>query len=184
MKLREHTRLELRRLFKELRATAVYVTHDQAEAMAIADRCVVMSNGRIQQIGTPLEVYSNPANAFVADFMGSSNIFGVERNDPASGRVDLGWGTFVVGTPRPDTANVCIKPKDVMLGAEGTADNSFAARVVTRTFLGDFFKIVVAPAAAPSVELALHVFEYASPPDEGDTVFVRFPPQHLKPLAS
>ena len=185
VKLREHTRLELRRLFKELQATAVYVTHDQAEAMAIADRCIVMSNGRIQQIGTPLEVYSNPANTFVADFMGSSNIFRAATSDTSSGTVDIGWGSFAVRHPRPDTASVCIKPKDVMLVADGTADNSFEAKVIARSFLGDFFKIVVAPTAALSVEIALHVFQYdAAPPAESDVVWARFPPQHLQPLAS
>jgi ABC-type Fe3+/spermidine/putrescine transport system ATPase subunit len=132
-----------------------------------------------------LEVYSNPANAFVADLMGSSNIFNAATSDPYSGAVDIGWDSFAVQHPRPDTASVCIKPKDVMLVADGTADNSFEAKVIARSFLGDFFKIVVAPTAALSVEIALHVFQYdAAPPAEGDVIWVRFPPQHLQPLAS
>src|SRR5690606_15026756 len=69
--LRVHTRLEIARLHRELRATMIYVTHDQVEAMTLADRIVVMNAGRIEQIGTPMELYNDPANTFVAGFIGS-----------------------------------------------------------------------------------------------------------------
>ncbi|MBN14578.1 MAG: sugar ABC transporter ATP-binding protein [Pelagibacterium sp.] len=69
--LRVNTRLEIARLHRELSATMVYVTHDQVEAMTLADRIVVMNAGRIEQIGTPMELYNNPANLFVAGFIGS-----------------------------------------------------------------------------------------------------------------
>jgi multiple sugar transport system ATP-binding protein len=69
--LRVNTRLEIARLHRELKATMIYVTHDQVEAMTLADRIVVMNAGRIEQIGTPMELYNNPANTFVAGFIGS-----------------------------------------------------------------------------------------------------------------
>ena len=69
--LRVHTRLEIARLHRELKATMIYVTHDQVEAMTLADKIVVMNAGRIEQIGSPMELYNNPANTFVAGFIGS-----------------------------------------------------------------------------------------------------------------
>jgi multiple sugar transport system ATP-binding protein len=69
--LRVNTRLEIARLHRQLKATMIYVTHDQVEAMTLADRIVVMNAGRIEQIGTPMELYNNPANLFVAGFIGS-----------------------------------------------------------------------------------------------------------------
>ena len=69
--LRVNTRLEIARLHRELKATMIYVTHDQVEAMTLADKIVVMNAGRIEQIGSPMELYNNPANTFVAGFIGS-----------------------------------------------------------------------------------------------------------------
>ncbi len=69
--LRVNTRLEIARLHRQLSATMVYVTHDQVEAMTLADRIVVMNAGRIEQIGTPMQLYNSPANLFVAGFIGS-----------------------------------------------------------------------------------------------------------------
>ena len=73
-KLRVVMRNELRELQRRLGKTTIYVTHDQSEALALSDRIVVMSNGRIEQIGSPREIYERPANAFVADFIGNSNL--------------------------------------------------------------------------------------------------------------
>jgi multiple sugar transport system ATP-binding protein len=82
-KLRLHMRTELQRIQEELETTSVYVTHDQTEAMTMADRIVILSDGTIQQVGTPEEVYAEPANKFVADFIGSPsmNFFDVELLD-------------------------------------------------------------------------------------------------------
>src|SRR4029077_3422472 len=72
-KLREKMRFELKRLQRELRITTIYVTHDQSEALALSHEIAAISEGRIQQIGTPREIYERPLNAFVADFVGSTN---------------------------------------------------------------------------------------------------------------
>ena len=69
--LRVQTRLELARLHKELKATMIYVTHDQVEAMTLADKVVVLNGGRVEQVGSPLELYNHPVNLFVAGFLGT-----------------------------------------------------------------------------------------------------------------
>jgi len=73
-KLRRDMRLEIRRICKENRLTAIYVTHDRAEALSMADRLAVFRNGRIEQLGTPEEVYRHPLNSFVANFIGETNL--------------------------------------------------------------------------------------------------------------
>jgi iron(III) transport system ATP-binding protein len=86
-KLRESTRIEIRKLQRRLGITSVYVTHDQEEAMTLSDRVVIMHEGRIQQIGTPPEIYAHPANRFVADFIGKANFLDAEvaAIDPSTG---------------------------------------------------------------------------------------------------
>ena len=76
VKLRRHMQLELKRIQHELGTTFVYVTHDQEEALAMSDRIAVMSDGRVEQLGTPREIYEHPASAFVADFVGTVNVIG------------------------------------------------------------------------------------------------------------
>src|SRR5688500_464444 len=91
-KLRERMRFELKRLQRELRITTVYVTHDQSEALALSHSIAVMNGGRIEQLGSPREVYERPRNQFVADFVGSTNFIkgSVERTDPDAGFYRIG----------------------------------------------------------------------------------------------
>src|SRR5436305_1563371 len=109
-KLREQLRVEIDRLLRRLGITAVYVTHDQAEAMALGDRIVVMEKGRIAQAGTPQEIYHRPATAFVADFIGTMNRLAGEIVDGhlvvAAGRLPLG---------RVAAREVMFRPEDVRL---------------------------------------------------------------------
>jgi ABC-type sugar transport system ATPase subunit len=104
--LRTHARAELRRLHKTLRATAIYVTHDQEEAMTLGDRVAVMRDGAIEQLAPPLEVYGHPANTFVARFIGAPPMNLV----PAAMVVDL-----------PAAAQAGIRPQDVVIGSSGRA---------------------------------------------------------------
>ncbi len=99
--LRSTVRFEIARLHKQLGATMVYVTHDQVEAMTLADRIVVMDQGVVQQVGTPEELYRRPANLFVAGFIGSPRMNFLEGELTGSGEVRLGRGKTVVGV-RPD----------------------------------------------------------------------------------
>jgi putative spermidine/putrescine transport system ATP-binding protein len=141
-KLREQLRVEIDRLLRSLDITAVYVTHDQAEAMALGDRIVVMERGRIAQAGTPQEVYHQPATAFVADFIGTMNRISGEISDGhlvwPSGRLPLG---------SIDSRDVMFRPEDVRLVDAG--EHHFHGTVVSSFFLGDHTRLVV-DAGAPS----------------------------------
>ncbi len=144
-KLREEMRFEIRELISRLGITAVYVTHDQAEALAIADRVAVMNEGRIEQIGTPDEIYECPQSKFVADFIGLSNFLqgqvislegglavvemgGVRLMVPAEAETQVGQGLLVF-----------IRPNDIdLLPADHEeAENVFGAVVDKLTYLGD-----------------------------------------------
>ncbi|MCD8020700.1 MAG: ABC transporter ATP-binding protein [Clostridiales bacterium] len=120
LKLRQDMQYELMRLKEELGITFIYVTHDQEEALTMSDKVVVMNQGYIQQMGTPEDIYNEPQNAFVADFIGDSNILDgimvkdelVEILGQRFACVDVGFGTN-----RP--VDVVIRPEDVVLGKEG-----------------------------------------------------------------
>ena len=107
-KLRIQMREELRNLQRRLGKTSIYVTHDQTEALALSDRIAVLSHGRIEQIGTPGEIYERPATAFVAEFIGSSNMLRariVEQRRRRHDRRDRGWAAAAL-PPRARTASV------------------------------------------------------------------------------
>ncbi|HXH35933.1 MAG TPA: ABC transporter ATP-binding protein [Plantibacter sp.] len=116
--LRLEMRTEIRRLHQELELTTVYVTHDQQEAMSLADRMVVLRNGRVQQIGTPEEIYASPSTSFVASFMGYRNIFPARVARQQDGRVTISAdgvelnGIAAQGTPTDDVI-VAVRPEDV-----------------------------------------------------------------------
>jgi iron(III) transport system ATP-binding protein len=189
-KLREKTRFELRRIFKELHISALYVTHDQSEALAIADRCIVMEKGQIQQIGTPIELYTQPNCVFVADFMGSSNILRGTLNAADSQNIDVQWATFQYACPVPSDrgkdAMVCIRPKDISLDHNDPhRENTFQARITVKTFAGDFYKFLITPLQKPEVEVLVHVYDYENAVSmaEGETVYVSFPAPFCRLIA-
>jgi multiple sugar transport system ATP-binding protein len=125
-RLREHMRAEIKKLHREIGATSIYVTHDQIEAMTLADRIVALDAGQVQQIGSPLELYDRPANLFVAGFIGSPamNMFPA-RLQRGDGRLSLQHEAFtmaldattVIGGGEPDTAlTVGIRPEHIAVG--------------------------------------------------------------------
>jgi iron(III) transport system ATP-binding protein len=133
-KLRVDMRAELRQLQRKLGITAIYVTHDQEEANAIADRIAVLDQGRIQQTGTPLDLYDQPANRFVATFLGTANL--VEGHVAADGRFLSSDGFALAGVgSTPGPACIAVRPQDVVVGAAG---NGIPATVIEREFLGGF----------------------------------------------
>jgi putative spermidine/putrescine transport system ATP-binding protein len=149
LKLRLAMRKELRDLQRRLGKTTIYVTHDQGEALALSDRIVVMSNGHIEQIGSPREIYEQPANAFVADFIGSSNLLDavvVSVDDGATIiRTDLGLtlrGAHSSHTPG-NRVVAMIRPEHVRLRSadEPAGENALAARIVEATYLGQDFQL-------------------------------------------
>jgi iron(III) transport system ATP-binding protein len=147
-KLRERMRWELKQLQRQTGITFVYVTHDQAEAMALSDRVAVMHEGRLQQVGSPREVYLRPANRVVADFMGLVNLVSVRVAEPPDGEgealVSLGDGLrFRAGLPPGASPGrevlLAIRPEHIQLLRGGAPDASLAmGRIEESTFLGNF----------------------------------------------
>ena len=177
-KLREAMQVELRLLQQRLGITTVIVTHDQREAMTMSDLVVVMDDARVQQVGTPLEIYRNPLNTFVADFIGSSNLLPVT----VAGRTSVELAGQLLTTPAIGTdlaeggpATLSIRPEDVHVlppGAEG--ENRIAGRV---TFVRDFGASVETHVRCDGVE----VISVAAPKDRPDVarddeVTVELPP--------
>jgi iron(III) transport system ATP-binding protein len=131
-KLRVEMRAELRRLQRKLGITAIYVTHDQEEANAIADRIAVLNEGRIQQIGTPVELYDCPANRFVATFLGTVNL--IDGQIETDGRFVTSDGFALAGIGGPaGAAQVSIRPQAIAIGP---ADGGIAATITEHEFLG------------------------------------------------
>jgi len=116
--LRAQTRLEIKKLHQKLGATIVFVTHDQVEAMTMADRIVIMRDGHIQQIGTPTDVYRNPANTFVARFIGSPSMNMLAGSTTATGIALDAIGHFAIAPGLAESARVLVgvRPDDLLVG--------------------------------------------------------------------
>jgi iron(III) transport system ATP-binding protein len=140
--LRQQMRSEIRRICKSQRLTTIYVTHDQKEALSVADRIAVMNVGRIAQIGTPAELYHHPQSPFVASFIGETNLLEgtVISRDGGMARVRTAAGEFVVeGTPASDRVTLSLRPEQLRIVPDGTpaSPNRLTGRVTETTFLGD-----------------------------------------------
>jgi iron(III) transport system ATP-binding protein len=156
-KLREKMRFELKRLQRELKITTVYVTHDQSEALALSHQIAVMHDGRIQQIGSPRDIYERPGNQFVADFVGTTNFIEgtVVGREPAQAgwyrvRTEIGDITATAAHElRPDErAVLSVRPEDVELAeALPEGGNVWEGRVDQKVFLGEAvdFQVKVGP---------------------------------------
>jgi putative spermidine/putrescine transport system ATP-binding protein len=165
-KLRDHMQIEVKRLHRETGTTIVYVTHDQEEALALSDRICLLNHARIEQLGTPQEIYARPATAFAADFIGISNIFrGRFEADPSGlARLVTPQGSFqapahAVAQPRQEAALV-VRPEQMALGAG--AANAVAGRVADTVYAGSETRVLV--------DL-----------DGGGTVIARLPPGRAPP---
>jgi putative spermidine/putrescine transport system ATP-binding protein len=143
-KLRLQMRREIRRLHQTLHLTTVYVTHDQEEALALADRIVILNHGRVQQVGTPDELYNRPASAYVADFMGYRNLFELPVVSQEGSRIIVGRsGLRLVGVAQDEIvrgrAVVAIRPEDIRVAGVGggtTGGNTVRVRVEVAEFRG------------------------------------------------
>jgi putative spermidine/putrescine transport system ATP-binding protein len=162
--LRDEMRVELKRLQERLGTTMIFVTHDQAEALILSDRVVVMEAGRVEQIGRPEEVYRRPATPFVARFLGRANFFAgtVEKTDADAIVVAAEGGLSLVATARAGMAagqrvQVAIRQESIRLGPAGGAvarSNRFAATVVFHAFAGQAHHYVVQLADGRELEVA------------------------------
>jgi putative spermidine/putrescine transport system ATP-binding protein len=137
-KLREEMQVEIRLLQQKLKITTILVTHDQREAMTLADSVIVMSGGRIQQIGNPLDIYRNPVNKFVASFIGMSNLFDVRVADERSVRFAdclIEVDTMPDSVSAGDSATLSVRPENVLVNRLPGAGGGFTG---TLTFVRDF----------------------------------------------
>lgn len=142
-KLREGLRAELGRLLNELSLTAIYVTHDQVEAMSLGHELIIMQGGRIEQAGTPLEVYTRPATPFVATFLGSANLLEGECLQ-IHGQIRLRLPFAEIPAPEGATAGPCqvmVRPEDVSIVAD--CDSQLRGEVISSVFLGNQARLTV-----------------------------------------
>ncbi len=146
-KLRERLREELRSILKEIGITSIYVTHDQAEAMAISDQIALMNEGRIVQKGKPEDLYERPVNKFVADFVGKGNfLIGkvLESSGSATWLALKGLGKILCSQKVPKSSNllVLLRPEFLEISpfveSEGIGDNRWQGRIVRRTYGGSY----------------------------------------------
>jgi putative spermidine/putrescine transport system ATP-binding protein len=138
-KLRDTLRQDLNALLRRIGITAVYVTHDQGEAMALGDRIVVMGKGRVEQIGKPREVYFAPTSRFVAEFIGTMNRL---SGTAVNGHVEVDGGRIPLRAPRTGALDVLIRPEGLTLSSE--AEAHLRGRVQQALFLGDRLRLVIA----------------------------------------
>lgn len=175
-KLRERARVWLRELQERLNVTTIYVTHDQAEALAVSDRIAVMSMGRMRQLGTPREIYERPADSFVADFIGSSNFFDgtMLENGTDKARIRLADGSEIVTPPgaaaKDGSVVVAIRPEKIELSS-AAGQNTMRVSIDQRTYLGSVWQYAV---RSGSIE-----FRIQTPVElKEDSVLVHIPQEH------
>ncbi|MBE6631851.1 MAG: ABC transporter ATP-binding protein [Ruminococcaceae bacterium] len=142
LKLRKDMQVELKKMQQKLGITFIYVTHDQEEALSMSDTVVVMNNGRIQQIGSPIDIYNEPENAFVADFIGESNIInGIMLEDKLVKMAGAQFNCLDGGFEKNEPVDVVVRPEDVDIVAEDKG--MLKGEVTSLTFRGVHFEIIV-----------------------------------------
>ncbi len=142
LKLRKDMQNELKNIQKRLGITFIYVTHDQEEALSMSDKIVIMNNGVIQQIGTPIDIYNEPVNAFVADFIGESNIVdGIMKNDFLCEFSGASFKCLDSGFEENEPVDVVVRPEDV--DVVPFHDGMLKGCVTSVTFKGVHFEIIV-----------------------------------------
>jgi putative spermidine/putrescine transport system ATP-binding protein len=175
-KIRDDLRAEIRRIQRQLNITTIYVTHDQEEALALSDRIVVMSKGRMEQVGEPFEIYNNPATGFVASFVGQLNRLPVTIDDPALGRLRFGRyelrTTSMIEPPAGTEVSLMMRPEEITLDAE--EENVLGGTVENVTFLGSIVRVQV---AVDGSKLIADLFNerLLELPAAGDAIQVSFP---------
>jgi spermidine/putrescine transport system ATP-binding protein len=187
-KLRKRLQIELKALQEEVGITFVYVTHDQEEALTMSDRIAVMSQGRVEQVGSPKEIYEEPATAYVADFLGVSNLMDASAAGVGDGgcRVRLGEFDLVAGQGKSDTVGACkvtIRPERVVVEARGVAgDNRLPAMVERVVYVGTTLQVILRLASGQQIQAWTPNDGGVDPYRSGDAVTSHFPKAALRVL--
>jgi spermidine/putrescine transport system ATP-binding protein len=188
-KLRKQLQIELKALQEEVGITFVYVTHDQEEALTMSDRLAVMSNGRVEQVGTPSEVYEEPTTTYVADFLGVSNLMDA-RADGADrdGRAKIRLGDFQLVAGRGDTdargdVKVVIRPERVRLEESGASGENRVPGMVERVvYVGSIMQVILHLASGPTLQAWVQNQGDGLPYAQGHPVSVHLPADALRVL--
>jgi spermidine/putrescine transport system ATP-binding protein len=184
-KLRRSLKVELKALQERVGITFLYVTHDQEEALTMSDRLAVMNAGRIVQVGTPQDVYEEPADTYVADFLGAANLMEVTVAGPGAFRLGDFTLTATAGACDTPTAHAVIRPERVRIEEHGSAgDNRVPAMVERVMFMGSAIQVMLR--LAPGVPLQALIQNEGSRPDlaQGTPVHAYLPPDALRILAA
>jgi len=184
-KLRKALQIELKALQEEVGITFMYVTHDQEEALTMSDRLAVMSNGRIEQIGSPAEVYEEPSTAYVADFLGVSNL--MPAMGEGGGRVRLGDFRFTATRGDLDArgpVRIVIRPERVALEDQGApGDNRIPGMVERVLYVGSVLQVLVHLAHGETLQAWMQNRGGDPPWQQGTAVTVHLPPDAVRVLA-
>ena len=185
-KIRASLRSEIRELQRKLGITTIYVTHDQEEALAMSDRIVVMSEGRIEQLGTPFEIYNRPKTRFVASFVGTLNVLRGEVADPQKGtaRVDeqeIRLAQPLEGTKAGEKRAFALRPEAVSLAKAEPDRNALRGTIEDVSFLGAIVRIKVR-LKENLVSLDTFNNQASPPPERGQPATISFAPADLQLL--
>jgi spermidine/putrescine transport system ATP-binding protein len=187
-KLRKRLQIELKALQEEVGITFVYVTHDQEEALTMSDRIAVMSQGRVEQVGTPKEIYEAPATAYVADFLGVSNLMVADASGAgdAGCRVLLGEFELVAGQGESHTVGRCkvtIRPERVVVEPQrASGDNRLPALVERVVYVGTTLQVILRLASGQQIQAWQPNDGDIEPYRSGAAVTAHFPPAALRVL--
>ena len=182
-KIRVRLRAEVKRLQQELKKTMIYVTHDQEEALSIADRVVVMEKGKFRQVGKPIDIYRAPNSGFVADFVGTSNFFEGEWNED---RVHIGRRHFKIGRRCPSPTEevlLSIRPEKIEVFKKGDspkdleASNLLPGRIDVVTFLGAAVRLVIHSEGEEIISDVIEKEFGQKQLKQGDEIVLYFPPE-------
>jgi len=184
-KLREQVRFELRRLQRDYGFTAIYVTHDQAEALAMSDVIYLMNEGKIVQSGPPEKIYNHPTNRFVADFLGVANVFEatVLSSEGTRHQVDTPFGKLDVesdAAPAASRIYMCWRPEDARLVADLEGINSFELKVTESVFLGNLTDVFGHLPGAPDETFRVQFLQFGRAADSGESMQLSIAPEHLR----
>ena len=186
-KIRVSLRDDIRALQRELGITTIYVTHDQEEALSMSDRIVVMSEGRMEQVGTPFEIYNRPKTHFVASFVGHLNVLRGTVVDAGQGRIaveeqELLAASAISGIGPGGAVTMALRPEAISFAAAQDGDNVLRGTVADVNFLGSIVRIRV---SVGDQRVSLDTFNSpaAPPPRQGQAVVLSFARSDLQPIA-
>jgi spermidine/putrescine transport system ATP-binding protein len=189
-RLRLDLQVELKRIQEQLGITFIYVTHDQDEALTMSDRVAVMRGGNIEQLGEPRELYEAPATAFVANFLGASNLVPVSIGAADGDAAQLGLGSFALRADRcplgsGSDAVAMIRPENVRLEPQGNGgENRVPGMVEEVVYLGFHQEVRVRLANGTLIKVDVPNDDEQVEYEQGDPVCVHLPPRHLRVLAA